>query len=128
MPDAEGDFAKLPVPCTTKVSMYENDTAYRAFVAQFRLEFAVAEQTMQALAPPRRAVRAAPRRSPMMTMRHLYDAAILLKSKFDATSLEELLTRREASNDTPVTGMEPKIHALRAIAELLAPAHAEGMP
>jgi hypothetical protein len=39
VPDTKDDFAKLPVPCTTKVSLYENDPVYRLFVQKFKEVF-----------------------------------------------------------------------------------------
>jgi hypothetical protein len=100
------------VPCTTKVSMYENDAAYRAFVAQFAREFAVAEQKVA----PRDQGRGSQEGS---SMRGLYDAIIALKAKLDAKSVAELLAMREAARDDPVAGMAPRIRALSSIASLV---------
>jgi hypothetical protein len=39
VPNTKDDFARLPVPCTTKVSLYENDPVYKAFVLKFKEVF-----------------------------------------------------------------------------------------
>ena len=113
VPDTEHDFAKLPVPCTTKVSMYENDAAYRTFVAQFAREFALAEQKV---APRARDVG---HESQGSSVRGLYDAIIALKAKMDARSVEELVAMRDAARDDPVAGMALRIRALSSIATLV---------
>ena len=40
VPNTKDDFGKLPVPCTTKVSLYENDPIYKAFIIKFKDVFA----------------------------------------------------------------------------------------
>jgi hypothetical protein len=44
VPNTKDDFAKLPVPCTTKVSLYENDPVYKAFVLKFKEAFVPVEK------------------------------------------------------------------------------------
>ena len=44
VPTTKDDFAKLPVPCTTKVSLYENDPIYKGFVLQFKETFVPVEK------------------------------------------------------------------------------------
>jgi hypothetical protein len=44
VPNTKEDFARLPVPCTTKVSLYENDPIYKAFVLQFKEIFGPVER------------------------------------------------------------------------------------
>ena len=44
VPNTKDDFAKLPVPCTTKVSLYENDPVYKKFVINFKGIFSPIER------------------------------------------------------------------------------------
>ena len=44
VPKTKGDFAKLPVPCTTKVSLYKLDPVYNSFVLKFKEVFIPVEK------------------------------------------------------------------------------------
>jgi hypothetical protein len=44
VPNTKDDYTKLPLPCTTKVSLYENDPVYRGFVATFKNIFIAVEK------------------------------------------------------------------------------------
>jgi len=46
VPNTKDDFARLPVPCTTKVSLYENDPIYKAFILQFKDIFGPVEKNI----------------------------------------------------------------------------------
>jgi hypothetical protein len=44
VPNTKDDFTKLPVPCTTKVSLYENDPIYKSFTLKFKEVFVPVEK------------------------------------------------------------------------------------
>ena len=44
VPNTKDDFTRLPVPCTTKVSLYENDPIYKAFILKFKETFGPVER------------------------------------------------------------------------------------
>ena len=131
IPNTKDDFGKLPVPCTTKVSLYENDPIYKAFILKFKDIFAQVEKKEKpktaaaaagtGAAPAPAPAPPAPAPAPSVTpvaphnrlvgcsRQHLYDTIIRYKDKINSLPLERL--RSSATRNTE-PGLAQKIQTL----------------